>query len=143
MAIVVLTGWTLMVLRRYAADTKKIADASVSQTENAAMPILVVIRETIFKPEGKWYKWSIQNQGFGPALNIRFTGYNEGSNESSIKETYPLGAGDERFIGEIEDVLNRWLKFEMWYESLSGLEYSTTVTLGEHLHTKFIKPKLT
>lgn len=141
--IVVLTVLTLIVLRRYAADTKTIAKVSASQTENATMPILVVVKRTNITPNYREDIWSIKNQGFGPAINIRFTGHAEGANETSIKLTFPLGAGEERVIREIEEVLNKWLKFEMWYESLSGLEYGTKVRMGEQgLHTKFIRPSV-
>src|SRR6476659_8139428 len=83
-ALVVLTAATLWVLKRYADDTGTIAKASAAQTENSQMPILVLIRHTIIMPNYKKDEWSIQNQGFGPALNIRFTGCDDGANETSI-----------------------------------------------------------
>jgi hypothetical protein len=142
-ALVVLTAATLWVLKRYADYTATIAEVSAAQTENSQMPILVLIRQTIMTPNYRRYEWSIQNQGFGPALKIRFTGYDDGANETSIKMTFPLAAGEERVIAEIEQVLNKWLKFEMWYESLSGLEYGTKVRMAEQgLHTKFIRPSV-
>jgi hypothetical protein len=54
------------VLRRYAADTKKIAQASVAQTENNQMPFVALVE----KYEAGW---SVENRGFGCALNIRHT----------------------------------------------------------------------
>jgi hypothetical protein len=77
---VLLTLLTLIVLLRYADDTKRIADVSASQTEHSQMPFLAVIRRS----DG----WAIRNQGFGPAVNIVFTGYNPGANESTKKPRY-------------------------------------------------------
>ena len=70
-SIVILTLLTLIVLRRYAADTKTIADASASQTENCQMPFLAVAM-TEGTPAGPG-GWIIQNQGFGPAINISYS----------------------------------------------------------------------
>src|SRR5438128_6468073 len=68
--LVILTLLTLIVLRRYAADTKKIADVSASQTESSQMPFLaVVMRADTFDSRGGW---GIENQGFGPAINVSY-----------------------------------------------------------------------
>src|SRR5690242_609644 len=105
-ALVLLTLLTLLVLIRYAADTKRIAEASVSQTENSQMPCLVVTR--LYEPSHRTIGWGIQNQGTGPALNIRFTGFN-GGNEPAMKPTPPLAAGEERLLqNDIDEVLHRW-----------------------------------
>jgi hypothetical protein len=74
--LVILTLLTLIILRGYAADTKTIADTSVSQTENSQMPFLAVaMREGDGNAQGGW---TVENQGFGPALNIGFSDYREG-----------------------------------------------------------------
>jgi hypothetical protein len=62
-AIAALTYRTLSVLKKYAEDTQKIAEASVSQIENTQMPFLAVVRREA---------WTVENQGFGPAINIVF-----------------------------------------------------------------------
>jgi len=138
--LVVLTLFTLLVLIRYAADTKRIAEASVSQTENSQMPCLVVTR--LYEPSHRPIGWGIQNQGTGPALNIRFTGF-DGGNKPAIKPTPPLGAGEERLLSnDIEQVFLRWPKdFRLEYESLSGVKYFTTIDNAEdRLYTEFHKP---
>ena len=63
--IVVLTILTLIVLRRYAADTKTIAKVSASQTENATMPILVVVKRTNITPNYREDIWSIKIKASG------------------------------------------------------------------------------
>ena len=66
--IVILTLLTLHVLREYASDTKRIAQASVKQTENSQLPFLAVFFQpnTAVDQEG----WTVANQGSGPAINI-------------------------------------------------------------------------
>jgi hypothetical protein len=70
-SIVGLTLITLIVLKHYAADTKTIARASVSQLENSQMPFLAVIMRpnTVHSTGG----WGIENQGFGPAINVLYS----------------------------------------------------------------------
>lgn len=121
--IVILTGLTLLVLLRYADDTKRIADVSASQTEHSQMPFLAVTRRS----DG----WAIKNQGFGPALNIVFTGYNVGSNKTTNKPTFPLGIGEDKLLPELEQVINHWHEVTVWYESLSGRKYITSFKLTE------------
>jgi hypothetical protein len=87
-AIVILTAWTLKVLRDYAADTKKIASASVKQIENSQMPFLAAVQVLNVG-------WVIRNQGFGPAINILYTG-GDNRDRNRMMATEPLGAGEER-----------------------------------------------
>jgi hypothetical protein len=120
--LVALTGLTLIVLRRYAADTKKIADASASQTENSQMPFLAVAAGE--PGEG----WAIYNQGFGPAINIRYSRYDRGYREmQSIAPLAPRGR--HTVHNEYVNALGK--VFEIQYESLSGLKYSTLITWDE------------
>ena len=141
-AIVVLSMWTLIVLRKYAADTKRIADASTSQTERSQMPFLAVAWRDA--AQGIREGWQIQNQGFGPALNVRFSTYGEaGQGWRSIAD---IGVGENRdsFHNQIASCLqnqhgNRTFIIE--YSSLSGQRYRTTVDRlpnGE-LQTQFHK----
>jgi hypothetical protein len=133
-ALVLLTLLTLLVLIRYAADTKRIAEASVSQTENSLMPCLVVINR---RGEG----WAIENQGNGPALNIRFTGYDFG-NEPVMKTIPPLGVNAFRMAhNDIAEVFARWPRdFKVEYESLSGKKYATAINMEGVMQAQFIKP---
>ena len=57
-----LAAWTLAILRGYAADTQKIADASITQLENSRTPFVTPVSQL---DEG----WGLENQGFGPAIN--------------------------------------------------------------------------
>lgn len=134
-AIVVLTLLTLLVLIRYAADTKRIAEVSASQTENSQMPCLVVINA---QDGAGHYRWAIENQGSGPALNIRFTGYS-GGNEPVTKTLTPLGANHRQFVhNDLTEVFLRWPRdFRMDYESLSNARYSTTVNMEGDMQTQF------
>src|SRR5690349_11101744 len=101
-AIVILTGITLLVLRGYASDTKTIAKVSTSQTENSQMPFLAVVRIPAHE------QWHIQNQGFGPAINVRYTGDNQG-NAIVMRSTEPLGAGESREMhNQISTAFTRW-----------------------------------
>ena len=69
-AIVVFTLLTLLVLRDYAADTKKSAKASVTQVENTEKRFIVLL---IKPPEVGRHGgcWTVENEGTGPAINIR------------------------------------------------------------------------
>ena len=65
-----LTFLTLLILRNYAADTKRIANDSSSQVERSQMPFLALVwRPQRGVPDE--YTWYLENQGFGPAVNIR------------------------------------------------------------------------
>ncbi len=121
--LVALTGLTLIVLRKYAADTKTIADASASQNEHSQMPFLAVAAGDVGGAG-----WGIYNQGFGPAINISYSRYDRGYRE--MQPIAPLAPGGRHtvhneYVGAIGRV------FEINYESLSGLRYSTLITWDE------------
>jgi|SRR5439155_3598654 len=136
--IAVLTLLTLIVLKRYASDTKTIASASVSQLENSQMPFLaIVMRPSTRESEGGW---GIQNQGFGPAVNVRYSGHSrEASHTQSIE---PLAKGAiEAVHADIADAFNLKRPVVIEYESLSGLKYRTIVTMVDGvMQTQFHKP---
>src|SRR2546421_3802281 len=101
--IVALTLLTLIVLKKYARDTKTIADASVSQLKHSQMPFLaIVMRPSTKESDGGW---GIQNQGFGPAINVRYSGHSrEASHTQSIE---PLAKGaTEAVHADIADAFN-------------------------------------
>jgi hypothetical protein len=135
--LVLLTLLTLVVLVRYAADTKRIAEVSIAQTENSQMPCLVVV----MLEEGGSRGWAIENQGTGPALNIRFTG-SDGGNQPIMKTIPPLAAKAHRFVhNDIAEVFTRWPQdFKINYESLSGMKYSTTLDMRGEMQTQFHRP---
>jgi hypothetical protein len=123
-AVAVLTLLTLIVLKGYAADTKTIANASVSQTENAQKPFLALVS----KPENVVQRfpggWALENQGFGTALNIR---HSEPRGNAGWVYVTPL-AKDTFHVLDTFDIgvmLNHGFTAE--YESLSGAKYRTVV----------------
>lgn len=82
-AIVVLTLLTLLVLRDYAADTKTIAKVSLSQAEDMQKPFLVLLSkpQELNRHGGGW---ALENQGFGPAINIRHSDPEEMSSSGEM-----------------------------------------------------------
>jgi hypothetical protein len=134
-AIVVLTYLSLIVLRDYAADTKMIARASVSQTESSQMPFLAVAAGE----QGAGY--GIYNQGFGPAINISYSRYDRGRRE--MHPITPLAPGGRYVVhNEYVHAVGNPAGFEIQYESLSGSKYRTMLTWGEGgvLQTRFERP---
>src|SRR6267154_4227417 len=104
--IVGLTLWTLIVLRKYAADTKRIADVSTSQTERSQMPFITVAWREAAPPQIK-EGWEIQNQGFGPALSVRFSFHHPPAVEAwrSIADIAP-GEGRQDFHNNIANFIH-------------------------------------
>jgi hypothetical protein len=130
-----LTFLTLVVLVKYAYDTNQIAKASVLQTENSQMPFLAVaMRETVQDRQGGW---AIGNQGFGPALNIRYSCY-DANGAKQMRSTAPLAVGAEYRAAhnDISEALRREREFEIEYESLSGRRYRTVTS---QFNTRFFK----
>jgi hypothetical protein len=139
-ALVILTGWTLAVLRRYAADTATIAKLSAAQTENSQMPFLAVTWKVNVQQQQA--AWAIHNQGFGPALNvIVIVRSNEG--DERITSMSPLATSQDRFLPDnVSAAFNHGSTIGIRYSSLSGMEYHTTVTLANGMtNTQFVKPK--
>lgn len=123
--LVILTALTLIVLRKYAADTKTIADASASQTENSQMPFLAVAASEQGGPG-----WGIYNQGFGPAINVSYSRYDRGQRE--MQQIAPLAPGRSYTVhNEYLQAVGIPGGFEIQYESLSGLKYRTLITWDE------------
>lgn len=141
-AIVILTGWTLKVLRDYAADTKRISKSSLQQLENSQMPFLAVVNRTGKASYGLYAYWVIQNQGFGPALNVRFTIKPE-NGEEQRGTVSALGQGEEKiFEGNHHKAISHGSVFSIEYLSLSELSYLTTAKLDNGvMHTQFQRPK--
>jgi hypothetical protein len=134
LCIVVLTAWTLRVLREYALDTKRIANDGASQPERAQMPYIAVC---FGEPEG----YFMQNQGFGPALNIRWVFTADGS--TRVHRDIPsLGVQMKRSAhNDISTCLvQQHQPFEISYQSLSGKSYETIVTIVDNaMHSEFRK----
>lgn len=137
--LVVFAALTLLVFIRYAWDTYRIARASVTQTESSQMPFLAVgMREaTPDRPGG----WTIANQGFGPALNIRYSIY-DAQGTKSQRFVASLGKEDV-YAAAHQDVANAFVyqrDFEIDYQSLSGRPYRTIVrSRAGQLQTEFFR----
>jgi hypothetical protein len=67
--LLIIGAWTRVILRRYAADTKIIAENSAEQTENSHLPFIALVE----REPGHSGHYAIRNQGFGPAINIFFS----------------------------------------------------------------------
>jgi len=136
-ALAFLTYRTLIVLREYAADTKTIAKASAWQTENAQKPFLVLLP----KPQELGRHgggWALENQGFGPAINIRHS--DVGGADAFRENVRALAAGDFLIFHQFAyDVMIQRV-FTAEYESLSGAKYRTVVVWQDGvMRTTFAK----
>ncbi len=142
-AITCLTALTLIVLRDYAADTKRIANTSASQTERSQMPFLTVAWWEGAPNEGGW---EIQNQGAGAALCVRFSFHQPPAVDAwrSIADIGP-GKGRRDFHNQIGQALQNQANhtFVIEYSSLSGQRYRTTVErlANGELQTTFQRPE--
>lgn len=129
--IVGLTLATLLVLRDYAADTKKIANVSVSQTENSQVPFLAVIMREF--QTGNPGGWGIENQGFGPAVNVRYSSHARDNPALETTAIEPIPQG--RIVSlhqDIADAFNTNQVFVIEYESLSGVRYRSRIEMIEN-----------
>jgi hypothetical protein len=144
--IVYFTGRSLMVLKGYAEDTKTIAtasvhqaDISVQQIENAQKPFVALI----LKPEGitAYFPggWVIENQGFGPALNLRYSH----PLDPSVFDYNPsvLDKGQYHYMPRFVIDQMRSHEFKVEYQSLSGTKYRTLVVwVDGEMRTTFSGP---
>ncbi len=125
LSIVGLTGWTLKVLRDYAADTKRIANDSATQAERAQMPFLGLGSNS----KGEWL---LQNQGFGPAINVMYNDYTNGEKTNPRSLLGILGAGQSQLVTLTGIAID--------YQSLSGKKYETMVRrIRGQIQTEFHK----
>lgn len=133
-AMAALAAVTLVVLYRYARDTKTIAKSAVEQLENSQMPFIAIVTDgdsIICRP---------QNQGFGPALNVQgWVSDKSFARQDILREAIPKGASGS----QIPVAANLISKVRLEYESLSGKPYVTEIentTLG--LRSKFIHGRI-
>jgi len=119
--LVVMTFLTLIVLKRYAADTKTIAENSSRQVESSQMPFIALVQ----REPGHSSNWAIKNQGFGPAINIQYTRFVREKEPPLSQWVTPL-APSEQYSVENKDVAIEG-GFKVDYESLSGKKYRTIV----------------
>jgi hypothetical protein len=124
-ALVVLTGATLLVLRGYARDTKTIADKSVEQIENAQRPFIALVSKAADVRPHFTGGWVIENQGSGAALNIRHS--EPQGNDGWVENVTPLAKGDFHPLSTFNSTVMQHRVFTIEYESLSGTQYTTNV----------------
>jgi hypothetical protein len=129
-ALVFLTWRSLLILRKYAEDTKRIADKSVEQIENAQKPFLALVIRTL---EMGHNEWVIENQGSGPALNIR---HSDPRGEDIMFDMPPLAKGDFNLLKFFDRQMVARNGFTIQYASLGGIGYITSVSwLGDSMRT--------
>jgi hypothetical protein len=136
-SIVYLTVRTLLVLRDYAADTKRIARAGVTQIENSQMPFLALAMS--YNLQGLAAGWVIANQGSGPAINVKFSHIQSGSGVLSIP---PIAAKEASEVyPAVGNAATAHEAIQIDYESLSGSKYLTVIRWeGAMMQTQFQGP---
>lgn len=119
-----LTALTLVVLCIYVYDTRRIAVASVTQLENSQKPFIVLLSKPQ-EPGRHGGGWAIENQGFGPAINIRHS--HVGADGQFRENVRALARGDFIILeGFNIDVWQNHV-FTAEYSSLSSKRYRTSV----------------
>jgi hypothetical protein len=119
--LAVVTFLTLIKVKQYAQDTKRLVVLTEKQSEAAIAPFLAVVQ----KPDdlsGNGYFF--KNQGRGPALNIRYRAAANGRGD--MEPIYSPMAQDE--TKDINELYPPWAAiqgFLLIYESLSGATYQT------------------
>lgn len=134
-AEVILTGVTLIVLCVYAYDTRRIAKTSVAQAENSQEPFLVLLVEP---PQLGQHGggWALENQGFGPAINIRHS--DVGAGGQFRENVRALAKSDFLFLEGFNNDVWQNHTFVAEYEPLSGKKYRTVVEWRDGvMRTKF------
>ncbi len=132
--LAVVTTYTLIVLRRYAADTKKIAENSTKQIENAQMPFVALVMNTDPSRHGNW---AIRNQGTGTAVNIYYTRYLSSEQAPIMQWMTPLAPAEAYTLPRENEQLK---DFTVEYESLDGIKYRTTAKQENgDVRTKFCR----
>jgi hypothetical protein len=128
--MVVLTFLTLIVLRRYAKDTRDIARFTAQQLENSQRPFLVLE----FRNAGQGRPADIpdladiRNRGTGTALNIEYK--TPGQAEPANRWPNPLATNAESKISFPQIKRQGWQLehgLVLEYDSVSGRRYRTTV----------------
>lgn len=124
---------TFLALVWYAWLTREIAKAAIAQAkaaniqaEDMETPFLALVNNREDKSDQSG-ELALMNQGKGPAINITYTGYRDGS-KGDIKSK-PLGPGGMRALGSFtSDNLKTSRSFTVRYQSLSGNWFISHVT---------------
>ena len=80
--------------------------------------------------------WVIENQGSGPAINVKWAQIQSGKAANFIPS---IAAGMRTMLdNEFNDAIGHHAEVQIDYESLAGLKYRTVITWeGEVMHTAF------
>jgi len=113
---------TLIVLIRYAKDTKTIAKNSSEQIEFSFIPFIDLVE----REPGHSSNWAIKNLGKGPALNVSYSRRASGSQPPQMHRISPLAPFEQYSVTNEDEALTSSDKFVVEYESLSGKKYRTT-----------------
>lgn len=125
--------WSFIILRRYAADTRTIAKSGIEQLENSQMPFLTPLFDND--------RWTLQNQGFGPAINATLNFVQQG--EHNVRLPSLNASAKFSFHNVFAPLIGNQGGITFKYESLSGLKYGTVITwAGEEMRVSFEKPSV-
>jgi len=134
--LAIVTTWTLIVLRRYAADTAKMAKNSSQQLENSQTPFVALV---LMDPVPGQSEWAIRNQGFGVAVDVNHSRWQGPEKAPIMSWATPLGPGEVLRIGREDGRLSD-TGFTIEYSSLDGKKFRTFVKrTGNELKTSFQK----
>jgi hypothetical protein len=130
-AIVALLG--LIVLSKYALDTRTIARATAHQSQATLLPFLAIVVET----RNNQQEWYIKNAGSGPAKNIRYTPIDP---TELVGQKSPMMSGETRRLCSAEEPdrsrlgeeLRKREGFVIGYESLSGERLTSSFKQSFH-----------
>jgi hypothetical protein len=152
--IVLLTASLVGVTLRYAASTRRIAQASVEQSEALQKPF-VTVESAPRNAEGGTIDRSkaaviaqrstvvLYNLGVGPALNVFYCFKQlhqpEGVYPLDLSELVPSMRPRQKWATRlpVTSLDNRKVEFRATYRSLSGTEYETKMTLESRVITSF------
>jgi hypothetical protein len=137
-ALTVVTTWTLIILRRYAADTKRLAWNSAEQIEISQMPFVTLVEHS--EPH-RFGNWALHNEGFGAAINIYHSRWLGPQRENARIAAPSLGPGDQYAVdNNSANIATSQTGFVIEYESLTGRKFRTTFTRhGDSQKTVFEK----
>jgi len=117
--------------------------SGMEQTENAQRPFLAL---TLKEPEVADHTsprgWGLENQGYGPAINIRHS--EPAGNDGWVENVNPIKSGDFALIRNFDPGVMQQHVFIAEYESLSGTKYQTIVEWRDGVkQTRFAAQKTT
>lgn len=137
-ALTIVTTWTLIILRKYAADTKRLAQNSADQIEISQMPFLTLVELT---DPHRYTNWAIYNQGVGAAINIRHSHWLGPDRDNTTIAAPSLGPKDHFAVDtNSANIATSQTGFVIEYESLTGRKFRTIFTRhGDSQKTTFQK----